>query len=159
MRRAGLIDARRTGKFVHYRLSDAAVLDLVGTLALIGERHVAEVGRIVRDYFADRDSMEAVSRTDLLARMKRGEAQILDVRPEDEFAMGHVRGAINIPFEKLARRLRALDRDTEIIAYCRGPYCVLSFEAVALLRKKGFKALRLEDGWPEWQAEGLPVGA
>lgn len=157
MRRAGLIEARREGKYVFQRITDNAVLDLVASLTRIGERHVAEVGQIAREYFKDRDSMEPISRADLLARMKSGLVQVLDVRPEDEFAMGHVPGAINIPIEKLARRLRTLDRGTEIIAYCRGPYCVLAFEAVALIRKRGFQARRLEDGLPEWRAEGLPI--
>ena len=157
MRRAGLIEARRDGKFVYYRLTDDAVLELLASLTRIGERHVAEVSQIVRDYFHDRDSMEPVSRTELVARMKKGLVQVLDVRPEDEFALGHVPGAINIPLDRLKKRLAGLDPTKEIIAYCRGPYCVLSFETVALLRKKGFKVRRLEDGLPEWKAAGLPV--
>lgn len=157
MRRAGLIEARRDGKFVYYRLSDAAVLDLIASLTRIGERHVAEVGKIVQDYFHSRDDMEPVSRSELLARMKKGDVQLLDVRPEDEFALGHLPGALNIPLDKLKKRLSALDFDKEVIAYCRGPYCVLSFETVAILRKKGFRVRRLEDGLPEWKAAGLPV--
>ena len=157
MRRAGLIEAHRDGKFVYYRIMDGAVLELVATLTRIGERHVAEVGKIVRDYFQNRDSMEPVSRSELLARMKKGDVQVLDVRPADEFALGHVSGAINIPLEKLKKKLAALDPKKEIIAYCRGPYCVLSFETVAFLRNHGFKARRLEDGLPEWKAAGLPL--
>jgi rhodanese-related sulfurtransferase/DNA-binding transcriptional ArsR family regulator len=157
MRRAGLIAARRDGKFVHYRLSDAAVLDLIAVLTGIGERHVAEVGKIVRDYFDNRDAMEPVSRTELMSRMNRSDVQILDVRPADEFAMGHVSGAINIPIDQLKKKLAVLDSRKEIVAYCRGAYCVLSFETVALLRQKGFKVRRLEDGMPEWKAAGLPV--
>ena len=157
MRRAGLIAARRDGKFVYYRLSDAAVLDLVASLTRIGERHVAEVSRIVRDYFQSHDAMEPVSRLELLARMTKGDVQVLDVRPETEFALGHVAGAVNIPLEKLKKRLATLDPSKEIVAYCRGPYCVLSFETVALLRSKGFKARRLEDGLPEWRAARLPM--
>lgn len=157
MRRAGLIEAHRDGKFVYYRIMDGAVLELVATLTRIGERHVAEVGKIVRDYFQNRDSMEPVSRSELLARMKKGDVQVLDVRPADEFALGHVSGAINIPLEKLKKKLAALDPKKEIIAYCRGPYCVLSFETVAFLRNRGFKARRLEDGLPEWKAAGLPL--
>lgn len=157
MRRAGLIEARRDGKFVHYRLSDAAVLDLIASLTRIGERHVAEVDKIVRSYFQNRDEMEPVSRKELVARLKKGDVQVLDVRPEDEFALGHVRGAINIPLDQLKKKLAGLDPGKDIIAYCRGPYCVLSFEMVALLRKKGFKARRLEDGLPAWRAAGLPV--
>lgn len=157
MRRAGLIEARRDGKFVYYRLSDAAVLDLVASLTRIGERHVAEVDRLVRNYFLSRDALEPITRGELLKRMKKHDVQVLDVRPEAEFTLGHVVGAVNIPLEKLKRRLAALDAGKEIIAYCRGPYCVLSFEAVAMLRAKGFDARRLEDGLPEWQAAGLPV--
>lgn len=157
MRRAGLIESRRDGKFVYYRLSDAAVLDLIAALTRIGERHVAEVGRIVQDYFQSRDDMEPVSRSQLLARMKKGEVQLLDVRPQDEFALGHLPGAINIPLDRLKKKLSALDPDKEIVAYCRGPYCVLSFETVAILRKKGYTVRRLEDGLPEWRAAGLPV--
>lgn len=157
MRRAGLIEARRDGKFIFYRLSDPAVLDLVASLSRIGERHVAEVDKIVRNYFLSRDTLEPISRSELLARIKRGDVQVLDVRPEDEFALGHLPGATNIPLDKLKKRLAVLDPTREIVAYCRGPFCVLSFETVALLRKKGFRALRLEDGWPEWRAAGLPV--
>lgn len=157
MRRAGLIEARRDGKFVYYQLSDSSVLDLIAALTRIGERHVAEVGKIVRGYFQQRDDMEPVTRSELLARLKNGDVQVLDVRPEDEFAMGHVRGAINIPLDQLKRRLAKLDPKKVIVAYCRGPYCVLSFEAVAELRRRGFNVRRLEDGLPEWQAAGLPV--
>lgn len=157
MRRAGLIEARRSAKFVYYRLSDASVLDLLASLSRIGERHVAEVDKIVRGYFQSRDGMEPVTRTELLARMKKGDVQVLDVRPEDEFALGHVRGAINIPLDKLKKRLKTLDPGKEVVAYCRGPYCVMSFEAVAQLRRRGFNVRRLEDGLPEWQAAGMPT--
>jgi rhodanese-related sulfurtransferase/DNA-binding transcriptional ArsR family regulator len=157
MRRAGLIEARREGKFIYYRLSDNAVLDLISALARIGERHVAEVDKIVRTYFTNRDAMEPVSRSNLLSRMKKGDVQVLDVRPEDEFALAHLPGAINIPLGKLKRKLAMLDSNKEIVAYCRGPWCILSFEAVALLRTKGFRVRRLEDGLPEWRAANLPI--
>jgi len=157
MRRAGLIEARRSAKFVYYRLSDTSALDLLASISRIGERHIAEVDKIVRGYFQGRDGMEPVTRTELLARMKKGDVQVLDVRPEDEFALGHVRGAVNVPLEKLKKRMATLDPHKEIVAYCRGAYCVLSFEAVAELRRRGFKVRRLEDGLPEWQAAGLPV--
>lgn len=159
MRRAGLIEARRSAKFVYYRLSDASVLDLLASISRIGERHVAEVDKIVRGYFQSRDGMEPVTRAELLARMKKGDVQVLDVRPEDEFALGHVPGAINVPLEKLKKKLKTLDAKKEVVAYCRGPYCVLSFEAVAELRRRGFKVRRLEDGLPEWQAAGMPMEA
>jgi rhodanese-related sulfurtransferase/DNA-binding transcriptional ArsR family regulator len=157
MLRAGLVANRRDGKFVYYRLADEAVIDLLTALRKIAEQNVAEVERVVRSYFEDRDSLEPVSRRELLDRSRSDGVTILDVRPEDEFALGHLPGAINIPLRALEARLSELDPSKEIVAYCRGPYCVLSYEAVAALRKRGFKALRLEDGLPEWRAAGLTV--
>lgn len=157
LRRAGLVVSRRDGKFVLCRLADEAVLGLLSTLRQVAERNVAQVDRIVRGYFADRDSMEPVSREDLIERHRTGMVTVLDVRPADEFAIGHLPGAINIPFKDLETRLDELDRGQEIVAYCRGAYCVLSFEAVADLRARGFKVRRLEEGLPEWKAAGLPV--
>src|SRR5712692_9293552 len=156
MRRAGIISARRDGKFVFYRLADESVLDLLAALRRIAERNSAEVERVIRTYFHDRDSLEAVSRDELLQQTRAGLVTVLDVRPPDEFALGHLPGAVNIPLRELEARLADLDRSLEIVAYCRGPYCVLSYEAVAALRTKGFKARRLEDGFPEWRAAGLP---
>ena len=157
MRRAGLVANRRDGKFVYYRLADDAVLELLAALRRIAERNVAEVERVVRTYFDERDSLEAVSREELLERSRAGTVTILDVRPEDEFALGHLPGALNIPLRELEARLSEIDPEQEIVAYCRGPYCVLSYEAVARLRARGFKVRRLEDGLPEWRAAGLPV--
>ncbi len=157
MRRAGMVTARRAGKFVHYRLADDAVLELLAALRHIAERNVAEVERIVRSYFNDRDALEPVSREELLQRSRAKAVTVLDVRPEDEFALGHLPGAVNIPLRALAARLSELDPSQDIVAYCRGPYCVLSYEAVAALRALGFTARRLEDGLPEWRAAGLPV--
>jgi rhodanese-related sulfurtransferase/DNA-binding transcriptional ArsR family regulator len=157
MLRAGLVANRRDGKFIYYRLADETVIDLLSALRKIAEQNVAEVERIVRIYFENRDSLEPVTRKDLLDRSRTGVVTILDVRPEDEFALGHLPGAINIPLQVLEARLSELDPSKEIVAYCRGPYCVLSYEAVAALRKRGFKALRLEDGLPEWRAAGLTV--
>jgi len=159
MRRAGLVANRRDGKFVHYRLADDAVLELLAALRRIAERNVAEVERVVRSYFNARDDMEAVSRGELLERSRAGTVTILDVRPEDEFALGHLPGALNIPLRELEARLGELHPKQEIVAYCRGPYCVLSYEAVAKLRARGFKVRRLEDGLPEWRAAGMPVVA
>jgi len=159
MRRAGLVAAERQGKFVVYRLADPMVLEVVAGLQRIAENNLAEVDKIVRGYFAQRDSLEPVSRQDLSARMQDGLVTVLDVRPEDEFALGHVPGAINIPVGKLEEQLATLDPGQEIVAYCRGPYCVMSFEAVAKLRARGFAARRLQDGMPEWIAAGLPVEA
>jgi ArsR family transcriptional regulator len=157
MRRAGLVINRRDGKFIHYRLADDAVLGLLASLRTIAERHIAEVDRVIRSYFDARDSLEPVTRTELLERARAGAVTILDVRPNDEFALGHVPDAINIPLRELEARLAEFDPQKEVIAYCRGPYCVLSYEAVATLRARGFKARRLEDGLPEWRAAGLPV--
>jgi rhodanese-related sulfurtransferase/DNA-binding transcriptional ArsR family regulator len=159
MRRAGLLVARREGKYVLYSLSDDSVLDLEAALRRIAERNIAEVERVVRSYFHNRDSLEPVSRTELFERLRAGLATALDVRPQDEFALGHVPGAINIPLGELERRLAELDPDQEIVAYCRGAYCVLSYEAVARLRTRGFNARRMEDGLPEWRAAGLPVSS
>lgn len=159
MRRAGLVMARRDGKFVFYRLADDGVLEMLAALRRVAEARSAEVDRIVRGYFHDRDGLEAVSRAELVERLKSGAVTVLDVRPGDEFALGHLPGAINIPANELERRLAALDPAREIVAYCRGPYCVLSYEAVALLRARGFKVRRLEDGLPEWRGAGLPVEA
>jgi ArsR family transcriptional regulator len=128
-------------------------------LGRVGERNVAEVNRVMTDYFHARDALEAVSRADLISRLRDGLATVLDVRPEDEFALGHLPGALNIPLGKLEDRLDELPQEREVIAYCRGPYCVLSFEAVAALRARGYLVRRLEDGYPEWKAAGLPIEA
>jgi len=156
MSRAGLVANHRDGKFVHYRLTDDAVLEALASVRKIAEKNVAEVERVVRGYFDQRDSFEPVSRKELLKRSRAGTVTILDVRPADEFALGHLPGALNIPLKALEARLSEFKRSKEIIAYCRGPYCVLSYEAVAALRKRGFTVRRLEDGFPEWRAAGLP---
>jgi rhodanese-related sulfurtransferase len=148
---------RREGKFVFYRLADESVLDLLASLRRVAEANLAEVERVVRSYFEERDTLEPVARTELMDRLRAGLVTVLDVRPEDEFALGHLPGAINVPLGELERRLADLDSNHEIVAYCRGPYCVLSYEAVAQLRARGFKVRRLEDGYPEWRAAGLPV--
>jgi len=157
LRRAGLVVSRREGKHVLYRLTDDALIGLLGSLRLVAERNLADVDRVVDGYFRDRDSFEPVTRADLMGRSRDGLVTVLDVRPEEEFQLGHVPGAVNIPLGDLQRRLGELDPKQEIVAYCRGPWCVLSFEAVAALRQRGFAARRLEDGLPEWQAAGLPV--
>ena len=157
LKRAGLVASRRDGKFVLYRLADDNVLRLLGSLRQVAERNLAEVDRIVRSYFAQRDSMEPVSRAELLERTRKGLVTVLDVRPADEFASGHLPGAVNIPLSELEARLAQLDPGQEIVAYCRSTYCVLSFEAVAALRRRGFNVRRLEDGYPEWRAAGLSV--
>jgi rhodanese-related sulfurtransferase/DNA-binding transcriptional ArsR family regulator len=159
MRRGGLVAARRDGKFVFYRLADDAVLDLAAALRRVAEAQSAEVERVVRSYFTNRDALEPVTRAELMDRLRDGVVTVLDVRPQDEFALGHLPGAINVPLAELEKRLSKFDPGHEIVAYCRGPYCVLSYEAVAQLRARGFKVRRLEDGYPEWRAAGLPVEA
>src|SRR5712672_4465297 len=160
LRRARLVDTERHGKHVLYRLAgDAQVVELMKALGRVGERNVAEVNRVMTDYFHARDALEPVSRKNLISRLRDGLITVLDVRPEHEFALGHVPGALNIPLGKLEDRLGELPLDREVIAYCRGPYCVLSFEAVAALRARGYLVRRLEDGYPEWKAAGLPVEA
>ena len=157
MRRAGLVSAQRRGQFVLYRVSDSSVLDLLATIGRVAERRVTEVENVVRTYYNERDSMEPVSRAVLKERLEAGLVTVLDVRPADEFAAGHVPGAVNIPLADIEAHVAGLDPNREIVAYCRGAYCVLAFEAVAALRARGFTAHRLEDGLPEWAASGLPV--
>ena len=157
LRRAGLVAARRDNRFVLYRLTDDSVLAVVAALQHVAERNIAEVDQIVRSYFLERDALEPITRAELGLRIKEGLVTVLDVRRASEFHQGHLPGAVNVPVGKLARWLSRIGKKTEVIAYCRGPYCVLSFEAVALIRARGFKARRLEDGFPEWKAAGLPV--
>jgi rhodanese-related sulfurtransferase len=145
--------------FVYYRLADACVLEMLAALRRVAERNVSEVDRLLRSYFQERDRLEPISGAELLRRIKSKSVVVLDVRPADEFALGHICGARNVPVSQLRRRLAKLDRKAEIVAYCRGPYCVMSFEAVAMLRELGVTARRLEDGLPEWKAAGLPVEA
>ena len=157
LRRAGLVESRKEGLYVFYRVAGDDVIDLLGNLRRTGERHIGEVNRVVTGYFNDRDSLEAVSRKELLQRSKDGLVTVLDVRPPDEYESGHIPGAVNVPLAEIAQHLTDLPKEQDIIAYCRGAYCVLAFEAVATLREKGFKARRLEEGYPEWKAAGLPV--
>jgi len=158
LRRAALIEGRREGKRVYYRLSgEEAVVGLLHALNRVGEQNSAEIARVMTTYFRARDELEPVSRDELVDRLRSGTATMLDVRPEDEFRQGHLPGALNIPLAQLERRLAELSADREIIAYCRGPWCVLSFEAVAALRQHGYRARRLEDGFPEWKVAGLPI--
>ena len=158
LRRAALVEGRREGKRVFYRLSNEdVVVALLQALSRVGERNSAEIARVMASYFRARDEFEPVSRKELLERLRCGTATVLDVRPEDEFRQGHVPGALNIPLSQLEQRLAELPVDREVVAYCRGPWCVLSFEAVAVLRQRGYQVRRLEDGFPEWKVAGLPV--
>ena len=160
LRRAALVVGRREGKRVYYHLAgEEAVVGLLLALSRVGERNSAEIARVMASYFRARDEFEPVSRDELLDRLRARTATVLDVRPEDEFAHGHLPDALNIPLSQLERRLAELPPDREVVAYCRGPWCVLSFEAVALLRHRGYQVRRLEDGFPEWKVAGLPVEA
>ena len=159
LRRAGLAATQRDGKRVLYRLADDVETDIVsllGALRHVAEHSVASMERIVATYFRARDQLEPVAATELVTRLREGSVVLLDVRPEDEYGLGHLPGAQNIPLRQLEQRLAELPRKQEIVAYCRGPYCVLSFEAVAALRAHGFNVRRFEDGFPEWKAAGLP---
>jgi rhodanese-related sulfurtransferase/DNA-binding transcriptional ArsR family regulator len=157
LRQVGLVTTRKQGLKVYYRLSGDDVIVLLGGLRAVAERHVAEVERLINTYLNVKDSMEPVPRHELLARVREGLVTVLDVRPPVEYAAGHVPGAVNIPLAELEQRLQELGSEREIVAYCRGPHCILAFDAVARLRQQGIKARRLQDGYPEWKAEGLPV--
>ena len=162
LRRAGLVSTQRDGKRVVYRLADdveADIVSLVSALRHVAEHAVASMERIIAAYFRVRDEFEPVAATDLVTRLRDSRVMLLDVRLEDEYGLGHLPGALNIPLHQLKQRLSELPRELQIVAYCRGPYCVLSFEAVAALRAQGFNVRRLEEGFPEWKAAGLPIEA
>lgn len=157
LRQAGLVVARKEGLRVFYSVAGNDVVSLLSALQSVGESRIAEVERLVRQWLTHRDEMEPVPAAELLERAKKGLVTVLDVRPAEEYAAGHLPGAINIPIDQLESRLGKLGRKREVVAYCRGPYCLMSFEAVEKLRKRGIKARRLENGYPEWSAAGLPV--
>lgn len=157
LREAALVATRRAGTHVHYRLAEPAVHALLRCLERIAERRLSEVREIVRDYFAAPDGLEPVTADELATRLRVGDVTVLDVRPEDEYAAGHISGAISMPVAQLRRRLAALPRDVDVVAYCRGPYCVLAVEAATLLRRRGYRVRRLAEGMPDWARRGLPV--
>lgn len=158
LRRGRVVEAQRNGKHIIYRLAgDSEVVGLIRALGRIGERNIADVRALMTDFFRARDALEPIAREELLSRLRNGLVTVLDVRPEDEFAHGHIATALNIPIDELDRRHTELPEGPEIIAYCRGPYCVFSLDAVTTLRERGFQARRLEDGYPEWKAAGLPI--
>ena len=157
LKHAGLIVARKEGLFVRHRVAGPEVTALFVALAKAGEFHLADVERLVRLYFTAKDELEPVGAAELLERSRAGLVTVLDVRPAEEYAAGHVPGAVNIPLSQLAKRLGELPSRKDIVAYCRGPYCLLSFDAVALLRARGRNAHRLIDGLPEWRLGGWPV--
>ncbi|MBL3600596.1 MAG: metalloregulator ArsR/SmtB family transcription factor [gamma proteobacterium endosymbiont of Lamellibrachia anaximandri] len=157
LRQAGLVINRKVGHKVYYRLSGMDVSALLGSLREVAERHLADVDRLVDDYLKVKDSLEPVPAAQLLERVRDGLVTVLDVRPPEEYAAGHLPGAINIPLAELEQQLDEFDPSQEIVAYCRGPHCVLAFDAVAKLRERGVKARRLDGGLPEWRLEGFPV--
>jgi len=157
LREAGLVETRKQGLYVHYRLADPAVFELSRALRIVAEKRLAELDRLVRDHFGDRSDPEPVKMQDLLKRARKNEVVILDARPAREFGAGHIPGALSVPVEKLQQRLRELPKSKEYVAYCRGPYCVYADRAIELLRANGRRARRLVDGFPEWKAAGLPI--
>ena len=157
LRQAGLVSARKEGLRVYYALAGDDVTVLVAALRAVAEHRVADVEQLLRLWLAHRDELEPIAAAELLERAKKGLVTVLDVRPAEEYAAGHLPGAINVPLDKLENYLAKLPRRKEVVAYCRGPYCLMSFEAVETLRKRGLKARRLENGFPEWRAAGLPV--
>lgn len=157
LRQAGLVDNRKQGLFVFYRLTDPSVSDLCAAIRIAAERRLAELDRLVHEHFGDRSDPEPVQMVDLLKRARSEDVVILDSRPVNEYEAGHIAGAISIPIDELQQRLRSLPRDKDYVAYCRGPYCVYADRAVKLLRGSGRRARRLVDGFPEWQSAGLPI--
>jgi rhodanese-related sulfurtransferase/DNA-binding transcriptional ArsR family regulator len=157
LRQAGLVAARKEGLFVFYSVSGGGVIKLLASLQEVAQHNVAEVTRLVNTYLTSKDSLEPVSVNELMERIRSGLVTVVDVRPKEEYAAGHLPGAINIPLTDLEENVKTLPRNREIIAYCRGPFCLLSFEAVARLRDQGLAARRLETGFPEWKVAGLPV--
>ena len=157
LRQAGLVTTRKQGQKVFYRLRGPDVSALLNALRDVAERHLADVERLVRTYLTVKDSLEPVPAEELLERAREGLVTVLDVRPPEEYAAGHLPGAVNVPLNELENQLDALDNGREIVAYCRGPHCILAFDAVARLREGGLSARRLDGGLPEWQLEGMPV--
>ncbi len=157
LRHAGMVTCRKEGLKVYYCISGDDVIKLLDALRAVAERHVTDVQHLVNTYLTVKDDLEPIPRTELLERVRDGLVTVLDVRPPEEYAAGHVPGAVNIPLQELEQRLEELGKNQEIVAYCRGPHCVLAFDAVARLREKGINARRMEDGYPEWKTAGLPI--
>jgi rhodanese-related sulfurtransferase len=157
LKAARMVEVRREGLYAHYRLADEDVFRTWQAIRALAESRLAEVDRVVEAYLVDRDALEAVDATELMERLTVGSVLVLDVRPEEEYRAGHIPGAISVPVHTLEAALQTLPRDREIVAYCRGPYCVFSDEAVALLKSRGYRARRLRQGLPDWRAAGMPV--
>lgn len=157
LRQATLVDSRKEGLFVFYRLSDPVVFDLCKAIRTVAERQLADLERLVREHFVDRSEAEPVEMDELLKRARARKVVVLDTRPVNEYAAGHIAGALSVPVDDLQRRLRQLPKEKEYVAYCRGPYCVYADRAVEILRFHGRRARRLREGFPEWRAAGFPV--
>ena len=157
LRQVGLVCSSKRGLKVYYRIASLDVVNLLKLLRDVSEKHLADVGQLVDTYLTVKDELEPVAREDLLYRVKHGLVTVIDVRPKEEYAAGHVPGAINIPPDELEQRLQGIDSMHEVVAYCRGPHCIYSFDAVEQLRDNGIDAHRLEDGFPEWKSAGMPV--
>lgn len=158
LRRARLVETERRGKNVLYRITNQdEVVALLRALGCVGERNRAEIGQIISDYFSARDELAPVTREELVSRLRDGTVTLIDVRPAYEFRLGHLPGALNIPVNELKAHLSQLPKEHEIVAYCRGPYCVFSFEAATWLCARGYRVRRLVDGFPEWKAAGLDI--
>lgn len=157
LRSARLVESRNEGTFVFYRLADEDVFRLARMIRVLGERHIAEVDRVVRKYFDSRDELEPIDARELLERARSGDVVLLDARPAAEYRAGHLPGAVSIPVEEIEQHLSELPPNKEVVAYCRGPYCVMALDAVRKLRASGRKARRFAEGYPEWRAAGLPT--
>lgn len=159
MLRAGLVTTRREGTRIYYALASDDVIRLWQLLRQVAAAHVTELDGLARAYLGDRDRLESITQSELRGRLRAGDVVVLDVRPAAEYAAGHVRGARSVPLADLTRRLRELPKDNEVVAYCRGPYCVYADDAVRVLQRRGYRARRLEDGYPEWAQAGLPTAS
>jgi rhodanese-related sulfurtransferase len=157
LRQASLVDSRKQGLHVYYRLADPAVSEVCRAISTVAEHQLADLDRLVREHFGTRAGLEPVRMTDLLRRARSRNVVLLDARPVHEYVAGHIAGAISVPVDQIQRRLRRLPKDKEYVAYCRGPYCVYADQAVDILRSRGRRANRLREGFPEWRAAGLPV--
>jgi len=157
LRQSGLVTSRKQGLKVHYRLSGGDVIRLLDALRSVAERHISDVERLINSFLTVKDDLEPIPREELLQRVRDGLVTVLDVRPPEEYAAGHVPGAVNVPLKELEHYLDQLHDGQEIVAYCRGPHCVLAFDAVAKAREKGISARRMQDGYPEWKLAGLPT--
>lgn len=157
LRQSGLVTSRKQGLKVYYSLSGDDVISLLDSVRKVAERHISDVDMLVNTYLTAKDDLEPIPANELLEKARQDLITVMDVRPKEEFEAGHVQGAINIPIDELEQHLQQFDPAHEIVAYCRGPHCILAFEAVEQLRQQGFKARRLEHGFPEWKIAGLPI--